>query len=216
MIKGLIFDLDGTLINSIDDIHYSLNLALKAHGYKEKDLKTTKANIGNGFKRLIMDSLPEINDENIIDEINKTYTKFYSEHYHDKTYSYDGVYELLKELNKRNIKIAVNSNKKDEYTKNLMNIIFPDIKFVAVFGERKGIETKPNPKSALEIIDMMKLDKDEVLYVGDSEIDIRTAKNAGLKSIGCLWGFRNKETLKNEGADTTINKPEELLKYLKN
>lgn len=214
MIKGIIFDLDGTLINSIVDIHYSLNLALKAHGYQEKDLETTQRNVGNGFRKLIMDSLPEVKDENIIDEVNKTYTKFYSEHYHDKTYSYDGVYELLKELNKRNIKISVNSNKKDEYTKNLMKILFPNIKFVAVFGERKEVGKKPDPTSALEIIDIMKLNKNEVIYIGDSEIDIRTAKNAELKSIGCLWGFRNKETLEKEKADIIVNKPEEILKYL--
>lgn len=215
MIKGLIFDLDGTLINSIADIHYSLNLALKIHGYEEVDLKTTQSRVGRGFRKLIEDCLSEVKDEKIIDEVNKTYTKCYSEHYHDKTYGYDGVNELLKQLNKNNIQIAVNSNKKDEYTKNLMNILFPDVKFVAVFGERIGIERKPNPTSALEIIDIMKLDKDEVCYVGDSEIDMQTAKNANIKSIGCEWGFRNREILEKEKADIIVKKPIDILNYVR-
>lgn len=214
MIKGLIFDLDGTLINSIGDIHYSLNLALKEHGYKEVSLESAQNNTGKGFRYLIKKSLPENSSDEIIDEVNKIYTKYYGEHYHERTCSYEGIHELLQQLNKRNIKIAVNSNKKDEYTKNLMKIIFPDIKFTAVFGERIGIPNKPNSTSADEIISIMKLNKEEVYYVGDSEIDIKTAKNAKLKSIGCLWGFRTKEVLEKQEADIIVYKPNEILNYL--
>ena len=214
MIKGLIFDLDGTLINSIGDIHYSLNLALKYHGYKEVSLEDAQKNTGRGFRKLIVESLPINTSDQIIDEVNKTYTKFYGEHYHERTYGYEGIYELLKELNKRNIKIAVNSNKKDEYTKNLMKIIFKDIEFTAVFGERIGIPTKPNPATAEEIISIMELDKNEVCYVGDSEVDIQTGKNTNIKTIGCLWGFRSKETLEKENPDIIVSKPEEILNYL--
>ena len=135
-------------------------------------------------------------------------------HYHERTYGYEGIYELLKELNKRNIKIAVNSNKKDEYTKNLMKIIFKDIEFTAVFGERIGIPTKPNPATAEEIISIMELDKNEVCYVGDSEVDIQTGKNTNIKTIGCLWGFRSKEVLEKENPDIIVFKPEEILNYL--
>ena len=214
MIKGLIFDLDGTLINSIGDIHYSLNLALKHHGYEEVSLEDAQKNTGRGFRKLIVESLPINTSDQIIDEVNKTYTKFYGEHYHERTYGYEGIYELLKELNKRNIKIAVNSNKKDEYTKNLMKIIFKDIEFTAVFGERIGIPTKPNPATAEEIISIMELDKNEVCYVGDSEVDIQTGKNTNIKTIGCLWGFRSKETLEKENPDIVVSKPEEILNYL--
>ena len=214
MIKGLIFDLDGTLINSIGDIHHSLNLALKYHGYEEVSLEDAQKHTGRGFRKLIVDSLPVNTSEKIIDEVNKTYTKFYGEHYHERTYGYKGIYELLQELNKRNIKIAVNSNKKDEYTKNLMKIIFKDIEFTAVFGERIGIPTKPNPLTANQIISIMELDKNEVCYVGDSEVDIQTGKNANIKTIGCLWGFRTREILEKENPDIIVSKPEEILNYL--
>ena len=214
MIKGLIFDLDGTLINSIGDIHYSLNLALKYHGYEEVSLEDAQKNTGRGFRKLIVKSLPANTSDKIVDEVNKTYTKFYGEHYHERTYGYEGIYELLKELNKRNIKIAVNSNKKDEYTKNLMKIIFKNIEFSAVFGERIGIPTKPNPATAEEIISIMELDKNEVCYVGDSEVDIQTGKNTNIKTIGCLWGFRSKEVLEKENPDIIVFKPEEILNYL--
>lgn len=211
MIKGLIFDLDGTLIDSIGDIHYSVNLAIKDYGYEEVSYDFVKKNTGRGFRILIQDCLPQIKDDKLIDEITSTYSKYYGEHYNERTVAYDGVHETLRKLQNLNIKLAVNSNKKDEYTKQLMKKIFPDINFVSVYGERKGINNKPNPSTAIEIVGDMGLKKEEVLYVGDSEVDIKTAKNGGLSSIGCKWGFRGEETLKNEGATYIIDRPSEII-----
>lgn len=211
MIKGLIFDLDGTLIDSIKDITTSVNLALKEYGYKKVSLDFVKKNTGKGFRMLIKDSLPEVKDDKLIDEITALYTIKYSEHYNDKTDAYEGIKETLTLLQEKGIKLAINSNKKDLYTKNLMKKIFPNINFIAVYGEREGIKNKPDPTSANEIVDLMKLDKSEVLYVGDSEVDIRTSKNANLKSIGCKWGFRKEETLIKEGATYIIDKPKQII-----
>lgn len=210
MIKGLIFDLDGTLIDSIADIHYSVNLALKKHGYPEQPYEFVKLNTGRGFKRLIQDCLPYVEDLEI-EKVLKSYVKFYGEHYNKRTKAYDGINDTLLALEEAGIKLAVNSNKKDEYTKQLMKTIFPQINFVAVFGERENIKNKPDPTTANEIVDMMGLNKNEVLYVGDSEVDIRTAKNAKLDSIGCEYGFRGKDILIKEGATYFIKKPSEIL-----
>ena len=211
MIKGLIFDLDGTLIDSIEDICFSLNLAIKEYGYEEISVDFVRKNTGKGFRKLVEDSLPQIKDSKLIDEITDLYTIKYSEHYNDSTDAYEGMKETLTKLQEKGIKIAANSNKKDLYTKNLMKKIFPNINFVAVFGERENIPNKPDPTTANEIVELMNLSKEEVLYVGDSEVDIRTSKNANLKSIGCKWGFRGEGTLIKEGATYIIDKPIEIL-----
>ena len=211
MIKGLIFDLDGTLIDSIKDITTSVNLSLKEYGFKEVSLDFVRKNTGRGFRVLVQDSLSEVKDDKLIDEITDLYTAKYGEHYKDETNAYEGIKETLTLLQEKGIKLAVNSNKKDIYTKSLMKKIFPNIDFIAVYGEREGIKNKPDPTSANEIVDIMKLDKQEVLYVGDSEVDIRTAKNANLKSIGCKWGFRKEQVLIEEGATYIIDKPQEMI-----
>lgn len=214
MIKGLIFDVDGTLIDSIGDIHYSLNLALRDFGFNEVDYDFVKLNTGRGFRVLIQDCLPNVHDDKLIDQITESYSKHYGEHYKEKTRVYDGVHDTLRKLQELGFKMGVNSNKKDKYTKDLISSIFPDIRFIAVYGERTGIKNKPDPSSTNDIIRLMNLKKEEVLYVGDSEVDIRTSKNAKLNSIGCKWGFRKEETLKEEGATYIIDKPEEIIRIV--
>lgn len=215
MIKALIFDLDGTLIDSIGDIHYSVNLAIKEYGYEEVSYDFVKQNTGKGFRRLIQDCLPQINDDKLIDEITECYTNKYGEHYNERTVAYKDVYETLLKLQELGIILSVNSNKKDKYTKVLMESIFPKIKFNKVYGEREGVKNKPDPTTANEIISELELKKDEVLYVGDSEVDIKTAKNTGLNSIGCTYGFRGRDTLIKEGATYIIDSPLEILKIVK-
>ena len=215
MIKGLIFDVDGTLIDSIGDIHYCVNLALKEFGFDEVEYDFVKLNTGRGFRILIQDCLPQVRDEKLIDEITKVYSAYYGKHYNEKTKAYDDIHDALRKLQEFGIKMGVNSNKKDSYTKDLMSTIFPDIKFTAVYGERPGIKNKPDPTTTFEIIEMMNLEKEEVLYVGDSEVDIRTSKNAGLNSIGCKWGFRGEEILKKENATFIIDNPLEIIDIVK-
>lgn len=214
MIKGVIFDVDGTLIDSIGDIAYSANLALTQYGYEKQSEDFVRLNTGKGFRRLIADMLPEGTGDERIDEITKVYAEIYGQHYCERTKPYPGINELLLELQKRNIKMCVNSNKKDEYTKYLMSHIFPDINFTSVIGERKNIPNKPDPYTAHEMCRIMGLDIDEVLYIGDSEVDIKTAKNGNFKSVGCLWGFRGIKVLEEEAPDYMVSNPEEILKII--
>lgn len=215
MIKGLIFDLDGTLINSSKDITYSLNLALTKYGYEKVSEEQAKHYMGRGFRNLIKDVLPLDSNDKTIDEITNYYSLMYGNHYKDNTKPYEGISDLLTKLQDINIKLAANSNKKNEYSCKLMKNLFPNINFVATFGQRENIPIKPDPTSALEIINMMNLNIDEVVYVGDSEVDIKTGINAGLKTIACLWGFRNKKQIEILNPTVIVSKPNEILDYIK-
>lgn len=215
MIKGVIFDLDGTTINSLNDIAYSVNVALSDFGYETKDTDLVRKYMGTGFRNLVKGLLPDDVTEDKIDKIAAHYSDVYGEHYMDKTVAYDGIYELMKSLQKMGIKIAANSNKKNEYTTNIMHKLFPLIDFVATIGERKGIPNKPDPASALEIIKKMNLQKDEVLYIGDSEVDMMTGINAKVRTVACLWGFRTKEEIKNYSPVLYAESPCDIDKFIK-
>ena len=215
MISGLIFDLDGTLIDSIADITFSSNLALSKYGYSSRSEEFVRKNTGKGFRKLIKDMLPDNTSDELIDEITNLYTIEYGKHYMDKTKAYDGVKEMLLKLQNDGIKLAVNSNKKNEYTVNLMKKIFPDIDFVATIGERKGIVNKPDPTTALEIANIMHLNTNEICYVGDSEVDMKTGHNANMRTIACLWGFRSKEVLLAENPTVIVNKPIDIYNFIK-
>lgn len=214
MIKGIIFDLDGTTLSTLYDIQESVNIVLRNNGYKEKEYDEIRLAIGRGSRNLIKDCLPLNSEDKLIDKLLDEYIETYSHHYNVLTKPYDGIQELLDELEKRGIILAVNSNKPNEFTNNLIKQHYPGNNFIAIIGSRKGIPYKPDPYSANEIVNLMGFKKSEVLYVGDSDGDVNTAKNAGLKCVGCLWGFRDLKTLTDAGADYIISKPKELLNYL--
>ncbi len=214
MIKGLILDLDGTTISTLEDIRDALNMTLRQNGFPEKSLEEVRKAIGNGSRKLIERSISVRLEEERIQELLKQYVGIYSDNYNIKTRAYDGVYDLLKELQDKGVLLSVNSNKPDHLTKALIAECFPGIDFVGVFGDLQGRPRKPDPTIANQLVDAMGLKKEEVLYVGDSETDIETAINAGLKSIGCLWGFRDREILEEAGADYLVSKPAEILEYL--
>ena len=214
MMKGLILDLDGTTISTLEDIRDALNMTLRQNGFPEKSLEEVRKAIGNGSRKLIERSIPVRLEEERIQELLKQYVGIYSGNYNIKTRAYDGVYDLLKELQNKGVLLSVNSNKPDHLTKALIAECFPGIDFVGVFGDLQGRPRKPDPTIANQLVDAMGLKKEEVLYVGDSETDIETAINAGLKSIGCLWGFRDREILEEAGADYLVSKPAEILEYL--
>ncbi len=213
-IKGIIFDLDGTLIDTIEDIGNSVNAVLEDYGYPTYTKDEYKLMVGHGFMNLIKRAMPEGLKEDQYEEGLLKFTYYYDKLYMDTTHPYEGIYDLLKELNRRGIKIAVNSNKQDDYTKKLIEHCFKGVDFVDVIGSRNNIPNKPDPTSALEIIDKMQLAKDEVIYIGDSETDIKTGKNANLKTIGVSWGFRSVEVLESVHADVIVNKPQDILAYL--
>ena len=210
MYKGVIFDLDGTLIDTIADIGNSTNLMLREYGFAEHDIEAYKLMVGNGFKELVKKALPQ-GREDLVDEAYDKFVYHYDAHYMDETQPYSGISELRKVLQDKGIKMGVNSNKRDDYTKALLATLFKDIDFVEVVGQRDGLKAKPEPDGANIILKAMNLSKEEVIFVGDTKVDITTGKNTGLKTIGCLWGFRDEAELLGAGADYIVSKPKEII-----
>lgn len=216
--KGIIFDLDGTLLDTIEDLRDSVNDVMKIYGWKEHDSKSCKMMVGNGFRKLIQRALPEEKqkDETFLDEAVDQFSKAYHKRYLNKTIPYDGILKLLETLEEKGIKIAVNSNKRGDYTSALVNKYFSQFPWTAVYGEREseGIPKKPDPSAALEIAGLMKLPKEEVLYIGDSKTDMQTGQNAGMDTIGVSWGFRGREELEENHASYVVDHPEDILKFI--
>ena len=211
MIKGMIFDLDGTTIYTLDDIADSFNTALKEFGFPERSKEDVRMGVGQGFRMLVNNLVPKDISDELKEKVANFYKQVYAQNYWKKTKAYDGMYETVKELQNKGIKLAVNSNKSDEFTKDLIARNFPGIEFVAVYGSREGVPHKPDPQAANEIAKLMDLASEEIAYVGDSDIDMKTGRNAGMKTVGCLWGYRDKDNLLNGGADELIERPEQLL-----
>ncbi len=217
MIKYIIFDLDGTLVNSIYDLADSVNYVLKQNGYAEHPLESYYYFVGNGTLKLIERALPE--DKRTANEIERVHSQFaerYSQNYLSKTIPYNGINELLDELDKRGIKYSVASNKTDIFTQEIINGLFPNNRFDVIIGKREENPTKPDPKIIYDILDGKNLTLDEILVVGDSDVDIETGHNACLKAVGCLWGFRDERELKEAGAEYIISKPMELFEIIDN
>lgn len=214
MIKGVIFDLDGTTLNTLEDIKDSFNEALRHFNLEEKTMDEIRMGVGRGFRILTDRLLPGLKEE-LKEEIALYYKQIYSKNYYKKTRPYKGIEELMKTLQEQGIQMAVNSNKSDIFVKDLIARNFPDIKFTDVLGSIEGIPLKPDPEGTYKILKDMSLEKEEVLYIGDSETDMKTAVSAGLKAVGCLWGFRDETTLKENGADYIVSQPSEILRVLK-
>ena len=205
MFKAAIFDLDGTLLNALGDIEDSCNHALVKNNLPVVETEKYKSLLGRGRKNLIENLIPDGNkNEEIINKILLDFNIYYENHMMNKTTPYEGIIELLDELNKNNIITAIVSNKSHEFTKKIVNHYFND-KIKIVFGQRKGYDIKPNPDTLLEVIELLNLDKDECIFIGDTEIDILTAKNANIKSIGVLWGYRSLKELENVNADYIVS-----------
>ncbi len=214
MIKGIIFDLDGTTIYTIEDITDSINMALKEFGFPSKSISEVMAVIGRGSKKLIEEVTPKNTPEDVREKILKRYLEIYRENLDVKSEAYEGMVELLRMLEERGIRLAVNSNKPDDMTKKLISKCYPDSSFVAVYGSRAGIPNKPDPYTANEIANLMGLKNNEIMYVGDSDVDMKTAENAGMSSCGCLWGYRDLENLRQAKAGYIASRPEDILRHI--
>jgi len=214
MIKGIIFDLDGTTIYTIEDITDSINMALKEFGFPSKSISEVMAVIGRGSKKLIEEVTPKNTPEDIREKVLKRYLEIYRDNLDVKSEAYEGMTELLKTLEERGIRLAVNSNKPDDMAKKLIRKCYPDSSFVAVYGSRAGIPNKPDPHTANEIANLMGLKNNEIMYVGDSDVDMKTAENAGMSSCGCLWGYRDLENLRQAKAGYIASRPEDILRYI--
>lgn len=198
--RGVIFDLDGTLLDTVADIADSANLVLAEYGFGGHDYATYKTFVGRGFMDLMHRCFPAGTPEEKFPEILDRMLYHYGEHYLNQTVPYTGIPELLADLSGAGIRLAVNSNKRDLYTKKLIAKLFPDITFTEVLGEGNGFPRKPKPDGALHIASLMELSPDQILYIGDSGTDMDTGKNAGMDTVGCLWGFRGEKELKEHDA----------------
>ncbi len=192
--KAVIFDLDGTLLDTLDDLTEAVNYALGVYGLPCRTRGDVRRFVGNGVARLIERALPIGEASSISSEVLARFKEYYSRHDHDHTAPYDGIPSLLEELSKRNIPIAVVSNKIDAAVSSLCRRYFGDVVDIAV-GERENVRKKPAPDSVNEVLRALNLKPHEVVYVGDSEVDIETAQNAGIDCISVTWGFRDLDIL---------------------
>ncbi len=208
--KCVIFDLDGTLLYTLEDLKNSVNFALKSMDYKERELAEIREFVGNGIERLMRLSVPENISEDDFFKCFSLFKEHYRIHSEDFTKEYDGISALLKKLKADGFELAVVSNKADFAVGALCDKYFNGIFSVAV-GEREGIRRKPFPDSVNEVIKQLDVKKENTFYVGDSEVDVATAKNSGIKCIACSWGFRDVEVLEKENPEYIVNSPDEIL-----
>ena len=213
MKHAVIFDLDGTLLNTLGDLRAATNHALEVRGLPPHSMEEIRQFIGNGIRLLICRAMPEGTPEAEIDAALDDFKAYYAAHIHDRTVPYDGIPQLLTALRKRGIKVAVLSNKIDSASQQLIEYFFPG-KTDVVFGEHVGVPRKPDPTSCRMVMQQLGVQPEQVLYVGDSGTDMQTAKNAGLYAVGVTWGFRSKEVLFKYGADVLVHRPEQILQIL--
>ena len=215
MIKNIIFDLDGTLLNTLEDLTDSTNFALNAFNYPKHTIDNVRKFVGNGVTKLIERAIPNGLSNPDFDKCLELFKAHYKENMYNKTASYSGVISMLKKLKSENIKTAVVSNKFDDAVRDLCKKYFSDlIDFSAGENEAHRVRKKPAADTVLKVLDYFKVKTPEALYVGDSEVDIQTAKNAHIDCISVLWGFKDKEFLIDNGAKILVSKPDEILKFL--
>ena len=205
----IIFDLDGTLLNTIDDLGYACNYALEKTGYPTFPIEEYPAKVGNGINNLIRRALPETErtEENVL-RVREYFVPYYNNHNCDYTQPYKGISEVLTTLKAQGHQLAVASNKYQAATEKIVNHFFPGM-FDVILGERDGIERKPNPQIVLDILSTLN-SKHSILYIGDSLVDYETAKNADVPFIACSWGFVAREKLMEAGIEHIIDRPEDI------
>ena len=206
----VIFDLDGTLLNTLDDLRDSLNEILIKNSYLPQTLEDTRRFVGNGVWNLVRRSLPSSCSDQEVTKIMEEFKSHYKKNMQNKTRPYNGIMELLLDLNRFNYKVAIVSNKYDAAVKELAQTYFGNLIPVAI-GETTEIKRKPAPDSIFTAVQELGSSLESTIMVGDSETDVQTAKNAGIPCIGVTWGFRCREVLREEGADYLIDTPRELL-----
>ncbi len=209
----ILFDLDGTLLNTLEDIADGVNHALRKMNYPERTLDEVRQFVGNGVAMLIKRAVPEGTSEELINTCLQFNKEYYSTHVNEKTRPYEGIMTLLKELKDKGYKVGVVSNKYDSAVKDLCHLYFSDYVTVAV-GNRTGVPTKPAPDCVYSAVQELGSDLGNTVFVGDSDVDVHTAHNAGLHCIGVAWGFRGRAFLESAGADMVIDNPMELLPVL--
>ncbi len=213
--KLIVFDLDGTLVNSLADLAISVNEGLKKAGLKTHDIEKYKKFVGNGREKLIDRAMGESrNDETLRKIVKETFDSYYKDHCNDNTTAYKGCEKLLFELKKAGVKTAVLSNKPDEFVDEILRKIYPNHKFDSAWGKKPEFITKPNPEALNAMLKDLAVKKSECLYIGDSDVDIFTANNAGVDMLGVDWGFRGRKELIDAGAKYVVSSADEILEYI--
>jgi phosphoglycolate phosphatase len=210
-LQAILFDLDGTLIDSLADLAGAINRMLVEHGYPARDLEVFPEYIGDGVRQLVWRALPEhARTEEVIDACLRDYQRHYESGWHDQTVVYEGMMETLTELKARGLKLGCISNKPHRFTTLCCDYFFPAGTFEIVLGQRDEVPRKPHPAGALEAAAALGVDVTRCAYVGDSGIDMSFAKNAGMFGIGVSWGFRSVQELNAHGAQVIVHQPREL------
>lgn len=214
--RGCIFDLDGTLTDTLDSLTHSVNLTLEEMGLPQITEEQCRLFVGNGARCLMEKALKAAGDTKLsrIEEGMKVYGRIFSANCTYHVTPYKGIVELLGQLKDRGIKLAVLSNKPHGQTVDVVKQIFGASIFDYVQGQCDTLARKPDPSGVWKLLEEMGISKEECLYIGDSEVDVKTAKAAGMQGIAVTWGFRDRELLKTEGADILIDSPQELLTYV--
>lgn len=214
--KACIFDLDGTLTNTLESMTYSVNLTLEEMGLSKITKDQCRLFVGNGARVLMEKSLKAAGDTDAsrIEEGMEIYGRIFDQNCTYHVTPYEGIPEMLKALKDKGIQLAVLSNKPDRQTVKVVKAIFGEELFDYAQGQKEGIRRKPEPDGVWYLMEQMHVLKEECLYIGDSEVDAATGRNAGLKTIGVLWGFRDRKTLETAGADDLIDRPDELLQFV--
>lgn len=213
--KAIVFDLDGTLLNTLEDLKDAVNFALRQKQMPERSLEEIRNFVGNGIANLLKRSVPAGTGEQETAEALAIFREYYGAHCQDKTKPYDGIMELLAEIKKSGIRTAVVSNKADFAVKELIPFYFGDSIPVAMGeNEAEGIPKKPAPDMVWKALEELGCSREEAVYIGDSDVDVQTAKNSGLDFIGVSWGFRGREFLEKQGANVIVDKPEEIMRVI--
>ena len=213
--KTVIFDLDGTLLDSIYDIAICMNEVLNSLNLTTYSIDEYKYFVGYGVDVLVENVLQDSIAKSKKDEVITLFKKLYDNNLHKNTKPYDGIFELLDELVKRDYNLAVLSNKPDLMTKEYVKTVFKDYPFLEVHGQKEHLAKKPDPIQALNIASKLKINPSEIFFVGDTKVDMQTAKSANMKAIGVLWGFRDEKELKEHGADFIVKEPLEIINIIK-
>jgi phosphoglycolate phosphatase len=211
--RAALFDLDGTLLDSLHDIGAAMNHALVTHGLPPHPLASYRHFVGNGIQTTVARSLPSGREE-LHPAVLATFRAFYAEHMLDHTRPFPGLPEVLARLSGEGVKLAVLSNKADATTRQLVSALLPDVRFDAVYGERDGVPRKPDPTAAREIAAELGVKPEHCAFIGDTAVDMDTACAAGMYGVGVTWGFRDEAELQSHGARVLARTSDELLQSL--
>ena len=211
-IKAAVFDLDGTLTNTLGDIATAMNRSLRLHGLPEFSVDEYRYLVGDGAKKLAQRAVR--NRQELAESVRREYQAYYQEHTLDTTRPYPGIPELLQALTERGIQVCVLSNKPHADTCGVVRHFFPEIPFAQIRGQVEGVPVKPDPTGALLIARTLGLKPEAFVYLGDTNVDMRTAVNAGMHPVGVTWGFRPAEELAQAGAEHLIGNPLDLLQFV--